>query len=114
MQRAPGTRDAMRILIHRQIGVIQHAFGSHAAGAAQQGTDTRNHMFDGEGFGDVIIRADIQRAYCILIFRACGDHDDGQIARLSAAAQLPANFDAGKRWQHPIQQHDIRPRFRYA
>jgi len=34
-------------------------------------------MFNGEGFGDVIIRADIERTHRILIFRPRSHHDDG-------------------------------------
>jgi hypothetical protein len=69
-------------------------------------------MFHREGFGDVIIGANIKRAHRVLVFRARGHHDDGQIAGFGAATKLAANLNARERWQHPIKQHDIGPRFR--
>ena len=84
----------MCILIHGDVSVSQRALGSHATRPTQQGADARNHMLHREGLGDVIIRADIKRAHRILVFRAGGHHDDGQIARFRAAAELAADFNA--------------------
>ena len=111
MKRPPVARHAMRILIHGNFSVGKRAFGSHATRPTQQGADARNHMLHRERLGDVIIRADIKRAYRILVFRAGSHHDDGQITCFRTAADLAADLDARKRRQHPIQQQDIRPRF---
>ena len=79
----------------------------HGVGAAEQGAHAREQRLHGERLGDVVVRAGVQAAHGILILGARGHHDDRQIARGGAAADLAADFEAGHRRQHPVEQHEV-------
>ena len=93
--------------IHFNIVESELAFFGHGAGAAQQRANAGQQGIDAEGFGDIIVRAGVERAHGVAILGARGQHDHGHVARGWLAPDLAADLDAGQRRQHPVQQHDI-------
>ena len=114
MQRAAIARDAMRVLVHREVMVAQRALLRHAAGPAQQGADAGKEGFHREGLGDVVVGTRIQGANRILVLGPGGDHDDRQVARVRSAAELAADFQARHGRQHPVEQDQVRTGLRDA
>ena len=79
---------------------------SAAAGRpAQGGANAGQQLADGEGLGDVIVGAQIERGDLVFLLAAGGKHHDGHLAPL---ADFADHFQAVAIGQAEIEQHQIR------
>ncbi len=60
-----------------------------------------------ERLGQVVVGAGVEAADAVALLAARGEHDDGDVARLLAAAQAAADLDTGELRQHPVEQDEI-------
>lgn len=74
------------------------------ADAPQEGFDARLEFTHGEGFGEVVIRADFKTDDAVNLGVAGGEHEDGDAGFL---AQDAANFDAVHDREHDIEQDQV-------
>ena len=92
-------RKVARGLGHGQVG-RQHAR------APQHCVDARQQLARGEGFGQVVVRTQLQAQDAVGLVAARGEHDDGQ-RRRAGTAQLTAQGDAVSTRQHQVQHQQI-------
>jgi hypothetical protein len=79
--------------------------------APEQGADA-GHQFDHRKRLDyIIVRADRETAHALGFVAPGGDHDDRQCAGRLARPQTPADLDARKARQHPVENEEIRQAF---
>ena len=72
--------------------------------SAQQCAHAGDHAREGEWFGDVIIRADLQACDLIDLLREGGEHDDGYVAFTAQDAADFAPVDVG---EHQVEDDEI-------
>ena len=78
-----------------------------AMGAPHDRTDARHELARAEGFGDVVVGAQLEAEHAIHLGRLRGQHDDWKTLRRLGHPELAADLEAVGAGQHEVE-HDER------
>lgn len=94
------------VLVHRQVGDLEHgALEAGARGAAQDGPQPRHELFHGERLDEVVVAASGEARDPVRDAVAGGEEDDGHHRPgLPQPVEDGESVEAG---QHQIEHHDV-------
>ena len=75
--------------------------------AAQQRFDSLDQRFHFERLGHVVVGTHVEADNFIDLFRASGQHENGDLTRPGIATKLAADFQAFDDGEHQIEQNQV-------
>ena len=99
-------RDFVGVLVDDEVSDAQECvvfFGAH--GAAQDGADAGDDLFEAEGLGDVVVAADGQALDLVAHVVARGEEEDGD--RDAGVAQAPGDGEAVHVGEHDVEDDEV-------
>src|SRR5258705_8112618 len=78
--------------------------------APQHGPDPQQQLANAEGFGDEIVRAELEAHQAIHFLAPGGDHDHRQLPRPGVRLDAAAHLGTRQIGQHQVEQHQVRAR----
>ena len=101
----------MRYRIQTQPAQFDRVIRHLRRATTQHGLDAGCQFARGEGFGHVIVGADIQTTHLVAFFTARGQHDDGNALAVLVGLQAACEFDAAHARKHPVEDDQVRLHF---
>ncbi|MNN01433.1 hypothetical protein D3C81_1140500 [compost metagenome] len=99
--------DAVADRVEQQAAHFDRRLAVAWAGAAQHGLEPGYQFAGREWLGDVVVGTDFQALDLVVLFALGGEHDDRDIAGQLVALEAAGQFDAGRAWQHPVEQDQV-------
>ena len=101
-----GARDFVRVLVDDEVTDAQEGivfFGAH--GAAQDGADAGDDLFESEGLGDVVVTTGTQTGHLVLGGVLCGQEEHGGGG--AVFAQAAGHLEAVHAGHHDVQDNEV-------
>ena len=102
-----GNGHAMRERIELQRPGLQRRLRGLGGTAAQHRLDPRFQLAGRKRLGHVIVDPGLETGDLVALFRSCGDHDDGELARTGISPKLSRKRQTRLTRQHPVEQHEV-------